>query len=120
MRATTLLLKHSLSHRPSNPAFQVISVWVVQNELQLNDDKKKEEILLTGSVPGIDLPSSLCVGQSDIPFSSAARNIGVIFDSQLALKEQVSKLSTLLAWRSGGRVQFDRSHRNFRFLACSL
>ena len=31
------------------------------------------------------------MGQSDIPFSKAARNLGVLFDSQLALKEQVNK-----------------------------
>ena len=49
-------------------------------------------ILLTGSAAGIDLPSSLCVGHSDIPFFNAARNLGVIFDSQLASKEQVNKL----------------------------
>ena len=34
----------------------------------------------------------LDVGQSDISFSSAARNLGVIFDSELALEEQVNKL----------------------------
>ena len=39
-----------------------------------------------------DLPSFVRVGQSDISFSSAARNLGVIFDSELALKEQVNKL----------------------------
>ena len=89
-----LLLKHSLFHRPANPAFQMWrSVWVVQNKLQLNDDKT--DILLIGSAPGTDLPASLCVGQSDIPFSSAAHNLGVIFHSQLALKEQVNKLCQL-------------------------
>ena len=31
------------------------------------------------------------MGKSDISFSSAARNLGVIFDSELALKEQVNK-----------------------------
>ena len=51
-------------------------VWVVQNKLQLNDDKT--EILLIGSAPGIYLPSSLHAGQSDISFSSAARNLGII------------------------------------------
>ena len=71
-----------------------VKVWVVQDKLQLNDDKT--EIFLKGSVPEIDLPSSLCVGHSDIPFSSAVRNLGVIFDSQLALKEQVNKLSTCI------------------------
>ena len=57
---------------------------LAQNKLQLNDDKT--EIILIGSAPGTDLPSSLCVGPSDIPFSSADRNLGVIFDNQLALK----------------------------------
>ena len=35
------------------------------------------------------------MGQSDISFSSAARNLGVMFDSELALKEQVNKLCQL-------------------------
>ena len=47
------------------------------------------------SAPGIDLPSSVRVGQSDISFSSAARNLGVIFDSELTQKEQVNKLCQL-------------------------
>ena len=54
-----------------------------------------KQVLLIGSAPGIDLPSSVCVGQSDISFSSAACKLGVIFDSELALKEQVNKLSQL-------------------------
>ena len=63
-----------------------MKVWVVQNKLQLNDDK---------IAPEIDLPSSLCVGHSNVLFSNAARNFGVVFDSQLALKEQVNKLCQL-------------------------
>jgi len=38
---------------------------------------------------------SLCGGQSNNPFSNAARNLCVIFDGQLALKEQVNKLCQL-------------------------
>ena len=52
-----------------------VKVLVVQNKLQLNDDKT--EILLISSAPGIDPPSSVRVGHSDISFSSAARNLGV-------------------------------------------
>ena len=69
-----------------------MKVWVVQNKLQLNDNKTG--ILLSGSAHGIDLPSSLRVGPSDISFSSAA-NLDVFFDSELALKEQVNKLCQL-------------------------
>ena len=67
-----------------------MKVWVVQN---LYVDKT--EILLIGSLPRIDLPSSLYVGQSDVPFSNAAHSLGIIFDSQLALKEQVNRLRQL-------------------------
>ena len=35
------------------------------------------------------------MGQSYIPFSSAAQNLGVISDSQLALKEQLNRLCQL-------------------------
>ena len=52
-----------------------------------------KQILLRGSVPRIDFPSSLCVGQSDIPFFSAARNFAVFFKilylfNQLALRHR--------------------------------
>ena len=69
-----------------------VKVRVVRNKLQLNEDKT--EILLTGSAPGIDLPSSLRVDRRDVPSSNAARNLGVNFDGQFALKVQVNKLST--------------------------
>ena len=65
----------------------------------------RSEILLTGSAPGIDLLSSLCVGQSDIPCSNAACSLAIMFDSQHGLKEQVNKLCHLAYWRSGGSVQ---------------
>ena len=71
-----------------------MKVWVVQNKLLLNDDKT--ESLLISSAPGIYLPSSVHVGQSDTSFSSAVCNLGVIFDSELALKEQVNNLCQLV------------------------
>ena len=56
-------------------------------------------VTLLRTAPNAFMPSdsisSICVGQSDIPFSRTARNLGAIFDSQLAMKEQVNKLSQL-------------------------
>ena len=69
-----------------------VQVWVAQTKLHLKDDKT--EILLIGPARGIVLPS-LRVRQSDIPFSSAAPNLGAISDIQLALKEQMNKLCQL-------------------------
>ena len=45
-----------------------VKVLVVQNKLQLNDDKI--EILLIGSASGIDLPSSIRVGHPFFQCSS--------------------------------------------------
>ena len=91
------------------------------SELHLYVDKT--EILLIGSVPGIDLPSSLYVGQSDIPFSNAAHSLGIIFDSQLALKEQVNRLSACLPGDQADRFNLTGSFfwnlQNSHFLLCS-
>ena len=51
--------------------------------------KKKKKRKKKGGAPEIDLPSFVRMDQSDI-YSSAARNLGVISDSELALNEQVS------------------------------
>ena len=67
-----------------------------------------KEILPIGFAPGIDLLSSLSVGQSDMLSSSAARNLRLIFDSQLALREQVNKLCQFVYLETGGSVQTDR------------
>ena len=52
------------------------------------------------------------MGQSDVPFSNAACNIGVIFDSQLALKELVNKLWQL-AYLEIRRVGLIRHYLSF-------
>ena len=68
----------------------------------------------TRTSPGIDLPSSLCVGQSDIPL----RNFGVIFDNQLALKEQENKRCQLayLEIRRIGSIPSKSPKLSFRLL----
>ena len=62
------------------------------------------------------------MGHSDIPFSNAARNLGVIFDSQLALKEQVNKLCQLayLEIRRIGSVRQSLSAEATNTLVSSL
>ena len=60
------------------------------------------------------LPSSLCVGQSDIPFSKAARNLGCFFfffffflTAWLHWRSRWTNSVNLLTWRSGGSVHPD-------------
>ena len=59
------------------------------------------------------------VGQNDISFSIAARNLGVIFDSELALKEQVNKLCQL-ADLEIGRIGSFRQHLSVEELKLSF
>ena len=68
---------------------------------------------MTGSAPGTDLPSSLCVGQNGIPLVNVARNLGVIFDSQLALKKQLNKLCQL-AYLEIRRIGSIRQYLSFQ------
>ena len=62
------------------------------------------------------------MGHSDIPFSNAAHNLDVIFDSQLALKEHVNKLCQLayLEVRRIGSVQPYLSFESTNTLLSSL
>ena len=59
---------------------------------------------------------------SYIAFSSAARNLGVIFDSELALKEQVNKLCQLayLEIRRNGSIPQYLSVEAIKTLVSSL
>ena len=62
------------------------------------------------------------VGQSDIPFSNAACNLGVTFDSWLALREQVNKLCQLayLEIRRIGSIQHYLTFEATKTLVSSL
>ena len=77
---------------------------------------------MTGSAPGTDLPSSLCVGQNGSPLVNVARNLGVIFDSQLALKKQLNKLCQLayLEIRRIGSIRQYLSSETNKTLVSSL
>ena len=61
---------------------------MTQNKLQLNEGKT--EALLIDPQNSPNLPLSITIGQNDICFSRSVRNLGVIFDDKLSMK-QVSK-----------------------------
>ena len=67
-----------------------VGEWALCNRLKLNDDKT--ELLLSDSQKSSASPSSLTIGQTDVPFSSTARNLGVQFDDMLTMSAQVNKV----------------------------
>jgi len=67
--------------------------WMTLSKLKLNDDKT-EALLIHNhkSSSASSLPTSLQVGSSDIPFSSAARNLGYILSDDLSLNNHISHI----------------------------
>ncbi|KAL8588124.1 hypothetical protein ACOMHN_059498 [Nucella lapillus] len=82
------ILVDSLQHCAAD-----VKLWTIQNKLQLNDDKT--ECLLFDSSESVAAPLSLNIGSSNITFSKSARNLGVIFDKDLSMHEQVKKICQL-------------------------
>ena len=62
---------------------------------------KKNEALLIGPQNSPNLPLPIVIDESEIHFSKSIRNLGVIFDDKLSMKQQVSKVcqSTYLELR---------------------
>ena len=60
---------------------------MVQNKLQLNEGKT-EALLVATSSSDKDLPTSIQMGSSVVPFVKSVRNLDVILDWRLSTKEQ--------------------------------
>ena len=52
----------------------------------------KTEALLNDPKKSPNLPLSIKLGQNDICFSRPVRNLGVLFDDKLSMKQQISKI----------------------------
>ena len=64
---------------------------MTRNKLKLNDDKT-EALLFSGSVPSdCTLPTSVAICSSSVSFSQKARNLGFIMDSDLSMKQHITR-----------------------------
>ncbi|PIK50955.1 hypothetical protein BSL78_12172 [Apostichopus japonicus] len=84
-----------------------IRKWMQENFLKLNDDKT--EFVLFGSrqqLSKVHVPH-ITIGDSDITLAASARNLGVIFDSSMSLKNHVSNIvrSASFHIRNIGRIR---------------
>jgi hypothetical protein len=69
---------------------QDIRNWMVQNKLKLNDDKT-ELIIITPSRQSHKCTiKRLQVGNCEVNASANARNLGVVFDNTMSMKDQVN------------------------------
>ena len=67
-----------------------VKLWMMQNKLQLKEGRTEALRIDTQNSP--DLPLSITIDQNDICFSRSVRNLGMIFDDKLPMKQQVSKI----------------------------
>ena len=69
-----------------------IKLWMSQNKLQLNDEKNEYLIVASPShLSHLSLPP-LKIGETVIHPSNSAKNLGVIFDSNLNMNEHINQL----------------------------
>ena len=74
-----------------------IQSWMVQNKLQLNKGKT-EALLVATSSSDKDLPTSIQIGSRVVPFVKSVRNLGVILDWRLSMKEHINKVCQMAYW----------------------
>ena len=68
---------------------------MTENQLKLNDNKTEALLFpISSSLKPftVPLPDLITLGSYNIPFSDSARNLGVIFDSNLSMKKHVIKI----------------------------
>ena len=69
-----------------------LKAWMIHHRLQLNDDKTEVPVITTPSSASKHSLTDVVIGDSILQPTAVARNIGVMFDSELSMKSQVSKL----------------------------
>ena len=125
MPLSDIIANHSVNHRlfandtqlqKSAPLSEVtnlttddIKTWMTENQLKLNDDKTEALLFPFSSslkLSTVSLPDSITLGSHNIPFSDAARSLGVMLDSKLSMKKHViNKSAILLISRLNALVQ---------------
>ena len=72
-------------------------ILYVHGKLQLNEGKT-EALLVATSSSDKDLPISIKLGSSVVPFVKSVRNLGVILDWRLSMKVHIIKVCQIASW----------------------
>jgi hypothetical protein len=84
-----------------------VKTWATNNKLALNDAKTELIHMTSKFSRNVSLPLSLVVGDSTIHASSSARNLGVVVDSKLTMKNHIDTIckSAMTAIRRIGQIR---------------
>ena len=84
-----------------------IRTWMTHNSLKLNDDKTHFMIIgAKQQVAKVNI-SSIRIGTSHIKPTENARNLGVVFDSRITMRDQITSISkaAFMSIRNIGRIR---------------
>jgi len=84
-----------------------IRAWMIQSRLKLNDDKTEFIVLSSPHYQKTFNHLVIQIGEADVKSTSKVRNLGVLFDSSLNMKDQVSAVckSSIFQLRMIGAVR---------------
>ncbi len=78
-----------LSLRPIEHCINDVRVWMVDNRLKVNDNKTVALVLASRNNQAKHNITVIKIGDCDITPSPIARNIGVVFDSEMSMVSHV-------------------------------
>ena len=67
-----------------------VKIWMYQNKLELNDDKIEILIIIPSQQTHKCNISSITIGDCDVTKSDCVRNLGILFDSIMQMKQQIA------------------------------
>ena len=83
---------------------------MIQNKLHQLNQGKIEALLVATSSSDKDLPTSIQINSSVVPFVKNVRDLGVILDSRLSMKEHINKVCQMAYWELR-RISLIRQYR---------
>jgi hypothetical protein len=99
-----------------------VKLWMVQNKLKLNDDKTECLLIKKSSQPDPSI-TSVTIGDSKIPFSDCAKDLGFFVSSdELCLDMQIKAMCQAANWqlRRIGSIRRFLTFEATKTLVCSL
>ena len=76
----------------------------------LLNERKTEALLVATSSSDKDLPTSIQISSSVVPFVKSVRDLDVILDSRLSMKEHINKVCQMAYWELR-RISLIRQYR---------
>ena len=81
-------------HHSMQTCINDIKAWATANMLKLNDNKTKHMLVTSKRTKHLhNLPTSITIGNAQIPFKQSVKNLGFTFYSHLTMNAHVSNIS---------------------------